>query len=206
MWCSLTGPAQGDVGRQARVGAIHEVHALDVRPRRDSVCSSSALVYLNGCIGAGTLVPHVALTGLVISPPPSKSTLPEQHLTHLAYTTRSARDPKSVFLLTNNTHILLIYLACTPLDLAPVVPLQTTPFLTMRIALAQTSPISAPSGPAALEKPHSSSPFPTLDENLVGAVKAVEHAVAQKADIVVFPEYFLQGIANESRQVSVIST
>ncbi|GFZ47998.1 hypothetical protein JCM24511_05745 [Saitozyma sp. JCM 24511] len=70
----------------------------------------------------------------------------------------------------------------------------------MRIALAQTSPISAPSGPAALEKPHSSSPFPTLDENLVGAVKAVEHAVAQKADIVVFPEYFLQGIANESRQ------
>jgi hypothetical protein len=84
--------------------------------------------------------------------------------------------------------------------------LQTTPFLTMRIALAQTSPISAPSGPAALEKPHSSSPFPTRDENLVGAVKAVEHAVAQKADIVVFPEYFLQGIANESRQVSVIST
>lgn len=76
-------------------------------------------------------------------------------------------------------------------------------YITMpRIALAQTSPASAPSGPPALEKPHSTSPFPTLDQNLVDVVDFVERAAAEKAEVVVFPEYFLQGIVNEARQVS----
>ncbi|AAW46909.1 hypothetical protein CNBM0660 [Cryptococcus deneoformans B-3501A] len=69
-----------------------------------------------------------------------------------------------------------------------------------RIALAQTSPASAPSGPPALEKAHSTSPFPTLDQNLVDVVDFVERAAAEKAEVVVFPEYFLQGIVNEARQ------
>ncbi|WVN89073.1 uncharacterized protein L203_104289 [Cryptococcus depauperatus CBS 7841] len=64
----------------------------------------------------------------------------------------------------------------------------------VRIALAQTNPISAPAGPPALEKPHSTSPFPTLDQNLINAVKVVERAVSEQADVVVFPEYFLQGL------------
>ncbi|XAO27081.1 hypothetical protein I312_105923 [Cryptococcus bacillisporus CA1280] len=68
-----------------------------------------------------------------------------------------------------------------------------------RIALAQTNPASAPSGPPALEKPHSTSPFPTLDQNLVDVVDFVERAAAEKAEVVVFPEYFLQGIVNEAR-------
>ncbi|WVQ86140.1 hypothetical protein IAT38_008308 [Cryptococcus sp. DSM 104549] len=70
----------------------------------------------------------------------------------------------------------------------------------MRVALAQISPASAPEGPPQLEKPHSTSPFPTLDQNLVDVIAAVERAVAEKAEVVVFPEYFLQGIANEGRQ------
>ncbi|WWD20802.1 hypothetical protein CI109_105279 [Kwoniella shandongensis] len=72
----------------------------------------------------------------------------------------------------------------------------------MRIALAQTSPISAPEGPPDLEKPHSTSPFPTLDHNLADAVNFVERAVALNAEVVIFPEYFLQGITNENRQLA----
>ncbi|KAK8850624.1 hypothetical protein IAR55_004543 [Kwoniella newhampshirensis] len=71
----------------------------------------------------------------------------------------------------------------------------------MRIALAQTSPISAAEGPPKLEKPLSTSPFPTLDQNLIDAVGYVERAAALNADVVVFPEYFLQGITNERRQL-----
>lgn len=33
-------------------------------------------------------------------------------------------------------------------------------------------------------------------------VDFVERAAAEKAEVVVFPEYFLQGIVNEARQVS----
>ncbi|WVQ77055.1 hypothetical protein IAR50_006734 [Cryptococcus sp. DSM 104548] len=70
----------------------------------------------------------------------------------------------------------------------------------VRIALAQTSPLSAPEGVPALEKPHSTSPFPSVDHNIIDAVQCVEQAVKQGADVVVFPEYFLQGIVNENRQ------
>ncbi|ODN77925.1 hypothetical protein L202_05025 [Cryptococcus amylolentus CBS 6039] len=70
----------------------------------------------------------------------------------------------------------------------------------VRIALAQTNPLSAPPGIPSLEKPHSTSPFPSIDYNLTDAVQCVEQAVKQSADVVVFPEYFLQGIVNENRQ------
>ncbi|ORY31263.1 carbon-nitrogen hydrolase [Naematelia encephala] len=70
----------------------------------------------------------------------------------------------------------------------------------VRFALAQISTVSAPSGPPSHENPHSSSPFPTLDHNLILVAKAVQKAKAENADIVVFPEYFLQGIVNERRQ------
>lgn len=72
----------------------------------------------------------------------------------------------------------------------------------IRFALAQTSPASAPSGPPPLEKPHSTTPFPTIDANLAQAKEWVIRAKEGKADVVVFPEYFLQGIVNEGRQVS----
>lgn len=71
----------------------------------------------------------------------------------------------------------------------------------IRIALAQTSPISAPSGPPKKERPHSSSPFPSLEHNLVDVVDHVERAKAQGAEVIVFPEYFLQGMVNEGREV-----
>ncbi|WWC92416.1 uncharacterized protein L201_007373 [Kwoniella dendrophila CBS 6074] len=71
----------------------------------------------------------------------------------------------------------------------------------LRIAIAQTAPVVAPEGPAKLEKPHSTSPFSTIDHNLLDAISYVEKAVSQKAEVVIFPEYFLQGIVNEGRQV-----
>ncbi|WWC72698.1 uncharacterized protein I206_106662 [Kwoniella pini CBS 10737] len=70
----------------------------------------------------------------------------------------------------------------------------------IRIAIAQTAPICAPEGPAKLEKPHSTSPFSTIDQNLADAVGYVERASAEGAEVVIFPEYFLQGIVNECRQ------
>ncbi|RXK41014.1 hypothetical protein M231_01645 [Tremella mesenterica] len=70
----------------------------------------------------------------------------------------------------------------------------------LRIALAQTSPISAPEGPPSHERPLSSSPFPTLDHNLLKVTKAVQKASEENADVVVFPEYFLQGVLNNGRQ------
>lgn len=76
----------------------------------------------------------------------------------------------------------------------------------IRFALAQTSPVSAPSGPPKLEKPHSTTPFPTIDVNLAKAKQWVIRAKEGNADVVVFPEYFLQGIVNEGRQVSLPST
>lgn len=75
----------------------------------------------------------------------------------------------------------------------------------IRIALAQTSPQSADSGPPKLEKAHSTSPFPSIDQNLVDVAARVVAAAKAGADVVVFPEYFLQGIANENRQVRIIS-
>ncbi|WWC98270.1 hypothetical protein V866_005161 [Kwoniella sp. B9012] len=70
----------------------------------------------------------------------------------------------------------------------------------IRVAIAQTAPIVAPEGPAKLEKPHSTSPFSTIDQNLIDVISYVERAAAQKADVVIFPEYFLQGIVNQNRQ------
>ena len=72
----------------------------------------------------------------------------------------------------------------------------------LRIALAQTAPLPAEPGPPTLERAHSSSPFPTLDHNLLCALQAVQTASAQRADVVVFPEYFLQGLCDQGRQVS----
>lgn len=74
--------------------------------------------------------------------------------------------------------------------------------LPFRIALAQSCPLSAHPGPPALGKQPSPSPFPTLDFNLIRVVEMVERAKSQRAEIVIFPEYFLQGIVNDCRQVS----
>ncbi|WRT70818.1 uncharacterized protein IL334_007817 [Kwoniella shivajii] len=70
----------------------------------------------------------------------------------------------------------------------------------IRIAVAQTATVVAPEGPPALEKAHSTSPFSTIDQNLVNAISYVERAAKDHADVVIFPEYFLQGLVNEHRQ------
>lgn len=72
----------------------------------------------------------------------------------------------------------------------------------MKVAVAQICPQSADPGPAKLEKAHSTSPFPSIDANLLDAARAVQAAKAQGADLVLLPEYFCQGIVNDGRQVS----
>ncbi|WOO82226.1 putative nitrilase [Vanrija pseudolonga] len=71
---------------------------------------------------------------------------------------------------------------------------------TIKIAIAQTYVQSADEGPAKLEKPHTTTPFPTLDQNLIDVSARVAEAAKLGADVVCFPEYFLQGIVNEGRQ------
>ena len=64
----------------------------------------------------------------------------------------------------------------------------------LKVALAQTCPIITEVGaPSRI-------PFEALERNLVDARKKVE-AVAGCADVIVFPEYCLQGLVNEGRQV-----
>ncbi len=65
----------------------------------------------------------------------------------------------------------------------------------LRIALAQTSPISAPLGGIP------DAPFANIDANLRDVAARVAEAKAGGADVVVFPEYFTQGIC-DGRQVS----
>ena len=67
----------------------------------------------------------------------------------------------------------------------------------LRIALAQTCPLSAQAG----EKPRSGEIFRVLEHNLSDARVQVERAANEGADVVVFPEYFLQGLLDEGRQV-----
>lgn len=73
----------------------------------------------------------------------------------------------------------------------------------MRVAIAQTQPESAPPGRRALahDDTNRDQVFPALTRNLEGAVRAVEEAKRENAEVVVFCEYFLQGILNEHRQV-----
>lgn len=72
----------------------------------------------------------------------------------------------------------------------------------MKVAVAQICPQSAEPGPPKLEKVRTTSPFPSIDVNLLDVAKAVKEAKGQGADLVVLPEYFPQGIVNEGRQVS----
>ena len=74
----------------------------------------------------------------------------------------------------------------------------TSPPSQLRIALAQTCPICAPETTG----PTPSHPFSVLERNLVHVREQVIYSAKQGADIVVFPEYFLQGLVNEGRQVS----
>ncbi|WWD19408.1 hypothetical protein CI109_103868 [Kwoniella shandongensis] len=60
----------------------------------------------------------------------------------------------------------------------------------IRIALAQTCPVVAPTGPAKDDDDI----FNVLERNLIDARGWVEKASKEKADVVVFPEYFLQGL------------
>jgi hypothetical protein len=69
----------------------------------------------------------------------------------------------------------------------------------LRIALAQTCPVIAPAGKNEKDQDH---PFTVLETNLLDARSWVEKAVRERADVIVFPEYFLQGLVDDGRQVS----
>lgn len=73
---------------------------------------------------------------------------------------------------------------------------------TIKFALAQTCPVAAKEKTALHDDIASADPFPTLRQNLAEVEKYVEEAKGKGADIVVFPEYFLQDILNQDRQVS----
>lgn len=70
----------------------------------------------------------------------------------------------------------------------------------IRVALVQTCPVS---GKEAFYPGPNEDPFEVLYTNLADAETYVEQAKEQGADVVCFAEYFLQGILNEGRQVSV---
>lgn len=79
----------------------------------------------------------------------------------------------------------------------------------MRVAIAQTQPVSAAPGKQALSRASVAGEeqgrmFPALERNLQDVVRAVEDAKRGDAEVVVFCEYFLQGILNEHRQVSTV--
>jgi hypothetical protein len=70
----------------------------------------------------------------------------------------------------------------------------------LKVAIAQTCPKVAPTG-----KPDSTKPlFTILEANLLDARQWVEKAHQGNADVVVFPEYFLQGLVDSGRQVSAL--
>jgi predicted amidohydrolase len=69
---------------------------------------------------------------------------------------------------------------------------------TLRVALAQTCPVVAGTGSA----PEGDDLFNVIEQNLLDARGWVEKASAERADVVVFPEYFLQGLVDNGRQVS----
>ena len=69
----------------------------------------------------------------------------------------------------------------------------------LRVALAQTCPVNAPVTDTAPRH----APFETLEQNLIHVRdQVIKSAASEHADVVVFPEYFLQGLVNAGRQVS----
>lgn len=67
----------------------------------------------------------------------------------------------------------------------------------LRIALAQTCPTVAETGFPTI----SDNLFEVLERNLLDVTEWVKKASEGGAEIVVFPEYFLQGLVDEGRQV-----
>lgn len=78
----------------------------------------------------------------------------------------------------------------------------SSPLSKLKVSIAQTCPVDA--DPQNL-LPSATSAFPSLEANLRDVVEKVETAKAQGADVIIFPEYFLQGIMNEGREVGVQS-
>lgn len=70
----------------------------------------------------------------------------------------------------------------------------------LRVALAQTCPINAEVGSDG-----TSDPFRTIEQNLLDAKDRVKTASEEGADVVIFPEYFLQGLVDQGRQVRLCS-
>jgi predicted amidohydrolase len=66
----------------------------------------------------------------------------------------------------------------------------------LRVALAQTCPINAEVG-----ADNFADPFSTIERNLLDVKDRVKIASEEGADVVVFPEYFLQGLVDQGRQV-----
>lgn len=70
----------------------------------------------------------------------------------------------------------------------------------VRIAVAQTIPVSqeldAPANQLATR-----GPFYVIDQNLLNTIAQVQEAAKQNADILVFPEFWLQDLVDQGRQV-----
>lgn len=73
----------------------------------------------------------------------------------------------------------------------------------MRVALAQTCPETDQNGSFESSTQTADELFSTLRQNLSDAEVWIEEASKRKADVVCFPEYFLQGILGDGRQVSL---
>lgn len=71
----------------------------------------------------------------------------------------------------------------------------------LRVALAQTCPISAKEGQYPTAEVD---PLQILRTNLADCAEYVRKAKEGGAEVVCFAEYYLQGILNEGRQVSTI--
>lgn len=72
----------------------------------------------------------------------------------------------------------------------------------LHVALAQTCPLSASTGPRPSDVPL----FDILERNLLDAREWIIKASKEGADVIVFPEYFLQGLVDNGRQVSRFHT
>jgi hypothetical protein len=76
--------------------------------------------------------------------------------------------------------------------------LSYTKMVQLRVALAQTCPINA-----EINSSNDSNPFSNVEGNLLDATNQVKAASQAGAEVVVFPEYFLQGLVDQGRQVSI---
>lgn len=71
---------------------------------------------------------------------------------------------------------------------------------TVTIAVAQTIPVSQELEPPS-DQMDTRGAFWAIDQNLLDTMRQVEEAATRKADVVHFPEFWLQDLVGQGRQV-----